>query len=222
MCIPQNNDNFNGAQGSMALGAASTVMGAFGARAAGQAQAANYNFQAAVADMNARTAQAQAESIATAGANKASLTLQHERQVEGAQRAQLSANHLDIQAGTPLDLLADTNKMAQLDRANILYDAQNNIFAVRSQEQSDIAQGIMDRAGASEATTAGNMGAVSALLTGSSKLANQYSAFQSTGAIGSTTTTTTQKQSILRGMLPYNTGNWKAPNVPSDFDYVTW
>jgi hypothetical protein len=167
----------------MGLTAFGTYQNYQAANAQADAQAKNYEYQAQVAEQNARLANRQAESNAEAGAMKAAQVLQRARQVKATQAAAYSANGVDISSGSALDILSDTEAQGKLDQAQTLYDAANNTWSLQTQATNYENQASADRASASNARSAGKMNAMSALLTGVSSLASQYSSFKNSGAI---------------------------------------
>jgi len=181
---------------SMALTGLSTISGMQSASNQASAQQAQYNYQAQVADQNVKLAQQQAESNAVAGAQKAQQVYQRSQQIKAQQSVAYSANGLDISAGSPLDILSDTERLGQLDKANTLYDSANNTWAIQNQEVNYQNQAMYARNSAENAGIAGKNNSMAMLLNGVSSIAGQYNQYQQSGALTNKTTTPSINSSL--------------------------
>lgn len=111
---------------SMAASLASTGIGAASAMNIAETQKQ-------VAANNAATARGQAESARIAGERDAITVQRRGSLMEGAQRARMAANGLDITSGTPADLLDQTNFFAVQDAATVRDNARRQAWAANSQ-----------------------------------------------------------------------------------------
>lgn len=137
---------------------ASGVVSAAGAMSAGKAQANAANYEAQLADRNAKIARNQAE------AEQEDQRRENIRQ-RGAIRAAYGASGIEM-AGSPLDVLSDTALEQELDVARIGY--RGELKAIGEADKAEMA-----RVSASNAKQAGAIGAISAITkTGASLLSS--------------------------------------------------
>ncbi len=141
------------------LGIVGTLVSAVGAIQQGQAAAASARANAQIAERNATVARASAAQDAEAKDRENRIRL-------GAIAAGYGASGVSL-AGTPLDVLADSARQAELDRQTIVYKGE-----LRALGFSDSA--AMDRAQAKNAKRAGYFKAGSALLSGASSLYGNF------------------------------------------------
>lgn len=144
----------------------STAVSAVGAYQQGQAQAAAYNSKAAADDQNAKIANRQAEVEAQRGAREEQQMRQHGAAAIGAQKSAFAANGLDIGAGSPLDVLSDTRYLNELDALTIRSNTANNVWQFQSEGVNYLNSASANRSAASNASTAGTIGAFGSLLNG--------------------------------------------------------
>lgn len=154
---------------------AAMVLTAAGTVSQMQSASAQANYQAQVADNNAKLATAQAVSNAEAGSQEAQRTLQRAKAFKSQQNASMGTNGIDSASGSPLDVLTNTERMGQLDKANVLYNTAQNTWALQNQANDYTNQ-------ASAYRTAGKNNRNTALLNGVSKLSSQYSGYEESGA----------------------------------------
>lgn len=110
-----------------------------------QAEMDALEYNAMVADNNQKLALKSAESAMISGANKAQLEFQRTWKIRSTQAAAMSANGMDIGAGSPLDVLTDSARVAYLDKALGEYDAANNTWAFKNQANDYSAQSALLR-----------------------------------------------------------------------------
>lgn len=143
---------------SAAASIASGVVGAMGAMQQGKAASAAANYQAQVADRNAKIARQQAT------VEQDDQRRENMRQL-GAIRAAYGGSGLEM-AGSPLDVLEDTSIEQELDVDRIGY--RGTLRALGETDKANLA-----RAEAENAKSAGAIGAVSSILkAGTSLLGN--------------------------------------------------
>lgn len=170
---------------------ASGGVAAYGSYQQGQAQKAQYNYQAAVAQQQANLAQRNADQnstiVAQQGAAQSQAAARKALQVQGAQTAAMAANGV---AGsvTSSDVKVDAFDTAKLDQLSIQYntnlkqygiqnDAQGQIFGLNTESQEDQIAG-------KNAEFAGNIGAASSILSTASQVAGtglQYKSLKARG-----------------------------------------
>lgn len=105
-------------------GVASAAVGTVSAIQASNAQKAEYEYQAKVAQDNAKTAQINATEARQKGIEDARLQRIKTLNQIGALKTAQAANGIDILTGTSLDLIEDTQTMGELDAMNSIYDAE--------------------------------------------------------------------------------------------------
>lgn len=155
---------------SAGIAAAGTVYGGLQARAQG-------NYEAAVAEQNAKLA---AESARQEADNTREAALQHYRkvsQLKGQQRVAMAAGGLDAGFGNAADLTADTDMLAREDVSRIYRQGAENVRGF------DI-QGVNYRADASAAKQKGNGAFVGSLFSAASTAlggASQYKQLRAKG-----------------------------------------
>lgn len=119
---------------SMALTAYAGNEQAKGERAAG-------NYQAAVAEVNAKQSDYRAEQAGRIGAIKEDQHRAQVRQLVGSQRATLAANGVDVGSGTAAALVDETYTLGEADALTIRYNAMNEAWGFRAQATDQRQQG---------------------------------------------------------------------------------
>jgi hypothetical protein len=89
----------------------------------------------------------------------------------GGQRTGLASSGFDANAGSLLDVVEDTNVLGENDILNIKFNAEREAWAARTQGQTALAQGQMDRAGY-------NSKATSSLLSSASQVAGSWTRYK--------------------------------------------
>ena len=152
----------------------STVMGAAGAVQQGKAANASAQYNAQVADMNAKLSESQARDAVARGAideqqqrMKTSLTL-------GQQRAAMAANGVDLKFGSPLDALVDTATMGELDALTIRTNTYREERDIRQQGLNAQGQASMMRAEGAAAKSGGYLSAMGTVLGGGARAYGNY------------------------------------------------
>ena len=118
---------------SLAASLASTGVSAAGAMSTAATQKA-------IAKNNAITADAQAKSTLAAGERDAQNVQRRGSMIEGAQRARMAANGLDISSGTPADLIDQTNFFTAQDVATTRTNARKQAWNAQVQSSGYQAQ----------------------------------------------------------------------------------
>ncbi len=153
---------------------ASAAVGAVGAMQQANATAAAANYQAQVNENNAIIANRNAEDARKRGAVAEE---EHRRKVsalQGRQTAVMSANGVDTTSGSPLDILADTAQMGELDALTIRGNADREAKGYEAQSMNFRAESGLNRMQAKSAKAAGTIGAVGAVVSGFGQVADKW------------------------------------------------
>ncbi len=139
-------DLFSGTSASASLwtqigGSVISGLGAYSSAKEGRyramAQAAGAESNAVMADINARLAELQAQSILDAGQREAGRLTMRAGQVMGAQRAAIAANGIDLGSGSAAEVLATTDFMKDTDRYAIEANAIRSAWGHRTQAMNE-------------------------------------------------------------------------------------
>lgn len=154
--------------GEIAAGASllGTGVSALGAISTGQANAAAANYQAEVARNNAITAEQNAAYALQAGNQKATNESLKGRAEGQHLKAEIAANSIDVNTGSPVVAETTEQQKAQLDTETTRQDAALAAYGYRAQSTNFTAQSQLDTAKAVFDTTAGFIGAGGSLLSG--------------------------------------------------------
>jgi hypothetical protein len=118
---------------TMALGAASLVMGGISAYQQSASAQASMEYQAQVARNNAITAEYQAQDAIKRGEVAEAEQRRRTAMMKGSQTARLAANGLDISEGSALNILSDTDWMGEQDALTVRDNASREAWAYRQQ-----------------------------------------------------------------------------------------
>lgn len=121
-----------------------------------------------VAQYNAKVAENNAKAERERAAYEAGITRDRVRQVVGAQRAAGAASGLDITSGTPVAVLGDSAKAGELDVLSRLYSGESAAIAYQNDAERMRAEGRAQQ-------TAGFINAGTSLLSGLGRMANRRS-----------------------------------------------
>lgn len=165
--------------------AVSAIFQAYSSIAQGNAQAAAAKYNAEMQAQNARIAEEQAQAAKTQGeAQKTAIQLKLAA-MKGSARTGYAASNVALGAGSPVDYEVDLADRAAMDMDTIDYNTDLDAWKYRVQATDYRNQSTLMEAKASNAKSAGTMGAVGSLLSGASSVAGAYYAKNS----GTTTTT---------------------------------
>lgn len=178
--------------GSNAIQSASMITRALGTSQQMQAAKADALYQSKIAKQNASLAEAQAMQAGQAGSAEQSQIRERGRQVAGSQRAAYASSGIDVAGGSPLAVLADTAYQSEQDTQVSKYNTQLKMWGLQEQ-----ANNYRDQV--KFAKQAGKNASNTALLTGLTTLAKQYSTFNS----GNKNTKTKSNSSSIT--TPYST-----------------
>jgi hypothetical protein len=120
-----------------------------------KAQSAAYEYQAQVAQQNAKIAENNAAMERQAGLEEARRTRIKSLQEIGQQKVGMAAGGVDVATGTPLDALEDTATMGELDALMLQYDAEKRAVNYEIEAKNFLNQSSLDLFSARNAKTAG-------------------------------------------------------------------
>lgn len=159
------------AAGAAVLGAVVSAVGTIGA---GQAAAANANYQAQVAQNNATIANQNAQHALEAGqANAEQKSLQGAAQI-GAIKADEAANGVDVNSGSALDVQTSQRELNKLGTLNTENAAQLTAYGYRAQASQYLAQAQLDQTEANQASDSSYLSAAGSLLGGASSIGTKF------------------------------------------------
>lgn len=148
--------------------ASSTVGSYYGAKQ----QQSSLNFQADMADINARLAEAGAQTELAKGQQQVAAITSKAGQVKGAQRAALAANGVDLGEGNAAEVLASTDITKEVDANTATANAVRSAWGYRMQESNAQSEAAMKRATAGAISPFG--AAATSLIGGASSVASSW------------------------------------------------
>jgi len=153
---------------------ASTAVGAFGAIQQGNAQAEASRYNGKVADMNAEMSRRRAKDAQERGAREEQQKRQQIAGLKGQQIAAMAANGVDLTFGSPLDTIADTAMLGELDALTIRKNAGREAYDHEVAAVNGKADANLSRMNADASQTAGYLNAAGTLLGGASKAYSDF------------------------------------------------
>jgi hypothetical protein len=157
--------------------AASTLVSTIGGMAQGSAASSAAKYQSQVARNNATIAQQNAEYASQAGETAAQAQGLKNRATLGSIKAAQSASGLSLNSPSLVDVQEGSANVLRLDTANIAANAALRARAYQTQATDYEAQATLDTKKASNATTAGYLGAAGSLLSGASSFADKWTRY---------------------------------------------
>lgn len=157
-----------------ALTVASTLVTAGSQIYAADAQAEGAKYEAAVADRNAKLVQNNIDDAKERGKREQLRNWRRVGQDVGAQRAMFAASGLDVNFGTPADVVEDTMAIGYEDAYTIEQNTQKEVrgFDIERANYEDQAAGARHRA--KGAKTAGYISAGGSILGGATQIATSF------------------------------------------------
>lgn len=161
------------AMGSSVMGMASGAMGSYyGARS----QKSALQFQATMADTNARIAELSAQSALAGGHQQIAAQTMRAGQVKGAQRAAMAANGIDLGEGSAGEVQASTDILKEIDKNTLEANAIRSAWGYRTEAVNANNQALMSRASASGISPGG--AAFTSLLGSAGSVAQSWYGFK--------------------------------------------
>lgn len=121
---------------------------------------------AAIAENNARLAQAQADDANAMGTRESEQAAWRTRSLIGQQRAAIAANNLDPTLGTPSELLGESAMFGEVDQQTIRMNAARNAWGFNAQATNYQNQSTLSRWGGNAKSTATILGGLSSAVGG--------------------------------------------------------
>jgi hypothetical protein len=153
----------------LALTAASTLLGAAGAKQQSDASASAARYEAKVQDMNVTLSEQRARDALERGKVEEQQKREQVAQMQSKQRAAMAANGIDVGYGSALDIMVDTATLGEIDALTIRKNSANEAYDYRVDAANGRASASLRRANAANTEAAGNLNAFSTILTGAGK-----------------------------------------------------
>lgn len=150
-------------------GVAGGVVGGVSSYQQGKQQQAYYNYQAQVAEENAKIAQSNAALERQQGIEEARLQRIKTVQAIGSQQTAMAANGIDVTQGTALDVIEDTAAMGELDALQTRYNYERKAIQYEQQANNFQNQSNLDVIAGQNAYSAGKMNALASGIDGVAK-----------------------------------------------------
>jgi hypothetical protein len=93
----------------------------------------------------------------------------------------MAANGIEIDSGSPLDVLMDTAQLGELDALTIRANAEREAYGFRSQQGNLTAQAGLTQMAGRNAVTAGYIGAGSTLLSSAATAGDRAATYKKYG-----------------------------------------
>jgi len=165
--------------------AAGAGVGAFGSYAGGQAQAGMYQYQAGLAEMNAKIQRQNAIYATQRGEAEAMQSGMKTRQQIGETLTRQAASGIDVNAGSGIAVRRSEQELGTYDQAMLRSNAAKAAYGYRTQGLMDEQQATLDRFAAKNAMFAGDIGATSSILSGIGSVSSKWLQGQQLGMWGS-------------------------------------
>lgn len=182
---------------SLATTAMSGAVSAYGAYSGGQSQAAMYQYQAQVAAANKQIADQNAAYAKEAGEVSAQQSGMKSRFERGEIIARQGAGGLALGSGSQGRVVTSQLSVGQQDQALIRANAAKQAYGYEVQGMQATAQGALDTAAASNARTAGDIGAFGSILGTAGSVSSKWLQASQAGVFSSGTSTT-HEDSLVR------------------------
>lgn len=169
---------------SIASTVASGVLAAGGAIKQGQAARQQANYQSAVERNNATIAGWQATDAQQRGKIEEQRQRLQTARLKGSQRAAMASNGVEIDSGSPLDVLMDTSMLGELDALTIRSNVEREVYGLRNQQSNLTAQSGLTRLAGRNAQQASYISAGSSLLSAAGTAGDRYAQYNYYGKKG--------------------------------------
>jgi hypothetical protein len=140
----------------------------------GQAQSNMYNYQAAVAKMNQKVAQQNAEWEEGTGEVMAQEQGMKTRQVVGEERARFGAGNIDVNSGSAMQVQQSELAVGQESQAIIRANAAHRAYGAEVAGMQDVAQANIYEYSATTSLDAARIGATSSILGAVGSVASKW------------------------------------------------
>jgi hypothetical protein len=160
-------------------------LGAAGALGKAGAASGMYSYQAGIAQLNQKIALQNRDYAYATGETQAEKYGMEARHRMGAIRAGEGASGIDIGSGSKLDVQKGQQTVTDIDMAQIRNNAARRAYGYSVEASQDVAQSNLYTAAASDARSAGTIGAIGSLVSGSTSVADKWLQGTSTGVFAS-------------------------------------
>jgi len=157
---------------SMALQAGGAATSAVGSFYGAKSQKSSLNFQAQLADINARMAEQTAQSEQLKGQKQVAAQTLQAGQLKSKQRATMAANGIDLGVGSAAEVQASTDILKEIDKNTIEANSVRSAWGYRTKGTSFKNDALIKRASASSIDPFGS--ATTSLLGGASSISKSY------------------------------------------------
>lgn len=160
------------------LGIAGAATSAYGAYESGQANSAAATYQSQVAANNAAIDRQNIAMTEASGSAKEAAQGMKTAASVGSLKAGQAASGVDVNTGSAADVRVAAGKLGALDALTIRSNTAREAYGYEVQETSDTANSQLLQMEASQAKTAGDIGALGTFLTGASSVGSKYAGLQ--------------------------------------------
>ena len=167
----------------MAAGAAGGILGAFGSRAAGQAQANMYNYQAGVAQVNQKIAMQNAAYAREVGEVETQRVGMKGRSEVGVAKARQAGSGLDVTSGSPAMVRESMDLVNKQGQALTRSAAAKRAYGYEVEAMSQGAGATMAQMAGRESLRAGELGFYTSLLGTASSVSSKWLQGRSVGLV---------------------------------------
>ncbi|MCD7740191.1 MAG: hypothetical protein LUH11_02460 [Candidatus Gastranaerophilales bacterium] len=189
---------WSGAIGAAAT-LASTAVGVYSSVQQGNAQKAQYEYQAQIAKQNAQIAQNNADQKRQEGIEESRLQRMKTLQAVGSQQAAMAANGIDVSSGTALDIVEDTAAMGELDALTTRYNYETQALAYEQEANNYNNQSNLDTFAAQNAYKSGITNAVATGFNGLADTTNVASKWYSGNSTSLSSSKSSKNGTVLNG-----------------------
>jgi hypothetical protein len=154
------------------LAGGGTVMNAMGAYKSAAGQRAALDYQASVAESNAQIAEQQARFAQMNGQQEEAASRLKTAALLGDQKATLAANGVDVNSGSPIEIMASAKYLGEKDAFTIRDNAARMAWAYRQRSRGYLNEADMDRSTADSMSP--GMAAIGSLLSSAGTVASKW------------------------------------------------
>lgn len=158
----------------LVAGGAGGITGALGSIFGGEAKSSMYQYQAGVADINAKIAKQNADYQRSVGEVEAQQVGLKAKAEIGTTKAIQSARGVDVATGSNAEVRSSELKIGQQNERVVRSNAAHRAWGSDVEAIQQTAQGRMLRSAASTSETAGFLGAASSILGSASSVASKW------------------------------------------------
>jgi hypothetical protein len=159
---------------SIGLTIAGTGLNVFGALSEGKSKSSMYNYQAGVAELNARIAKQNRDYALSKGEFEAGRYGLKARQTFGAIRTGQAASGFRLDSGSNKDVAESAHELAKIDLATIRSNAAREAYGYEVEAASQQNQASLYKMAAADAKKGSAFKAVASLISGATSVASKW------------------------------------------------